>query len=181
VKKQTAPGIDTTYFINEKPIGLLASAVASKYQHGFLMRLTHDRVFSSVTSSDHAVLRLLAFDSLTSVELSRRLGISKQAVGKTVSALEQRGFIERQEGKTDKREHVLVMTDKGSKLVAKSIEVAKELERATEKLLGRESFSLLKTLLSDIANSTDLVPSSEAASGQDTVSVSAKRRRSRRA
>lgn len=173
MNKPKTPKIDMSYFANEKPIGLLVSAVASKYQDSFLRLVTHDKVFSSITSSDHAVLRFLAFENLTSVELSRRLGVSKQAIGKTVGSLEQRGFIQRLESTTDKRKHVLEMTDKGSRLIVKSIEAAKLLEHTTEKLLGMKSFTLLKKLLIEIANTTHVgTPSPESAGGQYVVNVS---------
>jgi DNA-binding MarR family transcriptional regulator len=155
LKKLTVPKVDTSYFTNQKPIGLLATTVASKYEANFLMLVTSDKLFSSISSSDHAILRFLAFENLTSVELSRKLGISKQAIGKTVSSLEERGFIERRENEMDKRKQVLAMTEKGTKLIAKSIVVAKELEHRTEKLLGVKNFSLLKNFLNEIVNSTD--------------------------
>lgn len=56
-------------------------------------------------------------DGCTSVELGKRLGVSKQAAGKTAKGLETLGFIERAPHVKDRRERLLVPTRRGREML----------------------------------------------------------------
>jgi DNA-binding MarR family transcriptional regulator len=62
-------------------------------------------------------------EGCTSVQLGTRLGVSKQAATKTALGLEQRGLIERTRNEADRRERILVITDKGHRMLELSAQV----------------------------------------------------------
>lgn len=150
MKNQKSLSTKTSYFVEERPIGFLITAAAASFEREFLKKLSEEEALSSITSADHAVLRSVALEESSSVEIARKLGVSKQAIGKTVNSLEERGFIVRKESESDRRKHILVMTNKGQKLVTKSIQAAKELENFTIDILGVKNLNLLKKLLGEI-------------------------------
>lgn len=136
-----------SYFAKERPVGLLLSQLAAVYERAFLQGLTSDSTSSSITSAEHAILRCVAQRSVTSTEIARTLGLSKQAIGKTVTALERRGYVARSTSAVDGRAQLVTMTAKGRRLVAQSIRVAKSLDARTAKVLGAADLAVLKALL----------------------------------
>lgn len=136
-----------SYFAKERPVGLLLSQLATVYERAFLQGLTSDSAHDAISSADHAILRCLAQGSATSTEIARTLGLSKQAIGKTVTALELRGYVARSTSAVDARAQLVAMTAKGRRLVARSIRVAKSLDARTAKVLGAADLALLKSLL----------------------------------
>ncbi len=66
----------------------------------------------------------------TAVELGRRLGVSKQAAGKTVEGLEQLGYVERRK--------VVRLTDRGVDCLVRSARIFDELRAEWSATLGEE-------------------------------------------
>jgi DNA-binding MarR family transcriptional regulator len=152
---------DLSYFVRERPIGLLLSNLAAVYERAFLLGVTADASFASITAADHAILRCVAQRSATSTEIARTLGISKQAIGKTVNALERRGYVVRSRSAVDLRAQVISMTDQGRLLIERSIRVAESLEARTQAVLGAQDLALLKALLVRTQDAEDQLPVAE--------------------
>lgn len=146
---------DLSYFSRERPVGLLLSNLAAVYERAFLLGLTSDPSFATITVADHAILRCVAQRSRTSTEIARLLGLTKQAIGKTVNALERRGFVARSRSAIDLRAQVVSMTDKGMRLVDRSIRVAEVLDARARESLGAQDFALLKALLVRLEDAED--------------------------
>lgn len=146
---------DISFFEEAKPIGWFISQIAGKYEKEFLRKLTSEKQFSSITASDHRVLKYLASESSNSMAVSRKIGVSKQAISKSISSLESRGFIVRQESEQDRRAQLLMITEKGRKLVSSAIRASLELEQLTEKILGKKDLDSLKKMLNKISQSID--------------------------
>ncbi len=142
-----ASAADLSYFATERPVGLLLSQLAAIYERAFLQELSGDPAFASITSAEHAILRCVAARSVTATEIARTLGLSKQAIGKTVAALEHRGYVTRSTNAVDERALIVSMTVEGRRLVRRSIRVAKSLDAHTSKVLGAPDFASLKALL----------------------------------
>lgn len=147
MKSSSKAKTDISYFENEAPIGLLLAKVSVKYETEFLKRINQEKTFSSITISDHRVLKFITANEINSNDIARQVGVSKQAISKSISSLEKRGFIMRKESKEDGRSQILLLTEKGNKLISKAIQVAKELELATLKQLGSKDLSAFKVLL----------------------------------
>ncbi len=111
------------------------------FQLGFLLtgtfRALVDEVHAELAAQGHPGLRpshgfaLQAIGSgVTAVELGHRLGVSKQAAGKTIEGLEKLGYVTRAEDETDARRRVVSVSPRGSELLALS---AAAFERVTAK------------------------------------------------
>lgn len=81
---------------------------------GYLAESGHPGVTSSLEFA------LVAIDdgATTASELGRRLGISKQAAAKSISALEQLGYVARTVDFNDRRRAVLQVSERGREMVA---------------------------------------------------------------
>lgn len=146
-----------TYFATERPVGHLISKLAAHYERAFLEALAAGDRDDAISAAEHAVLRCLAHAPVTSTQIAGMLGVSKQAIGKTVAALEQRGYVARTPLDTDLRAQVVTMTDRGRQLVLRSVQAAKSLDARTAKVLGRRDLATLKTLLARLADDTSVI------------------------
>lgn len=138
---------DLAYFSREPPVGLLLSNLAATYERAFLLGLSSVGAHETITAAEHAILRCVLRGGATSTDMARMLGLTKQAVGKTVTALETRGYVSRCKSANDLRAQVVTLTDKGLGLVEHSIRVAKALEQRAEEILGASDLAKLKALL----------------------------------
>ncbi|GAA1965411.1 MarR family winged helix-turn-helix transcriptional regulator [Kitasatospora viridis] len=74
----------------------------------------------------------------TASEVGRRLGISKQAAGKTVDRLLQLGYVERADDPSDARRKLVRLTPHGVDLLARSAEVFERVRGDWMAALGAE-------------------------------------------
>ena len=70
------------------------------------------------------------------VELARRVGISKQAVGQLVQDLEEMGVVQRQRDETDRRAWLVLFTPLGREALLHGLSVLKGLEREMRDAVG---------------------------------------------
>jgi DNA-binding MarR family transcriptional regulator len=89
----------------------------------------------------------------TAVELGRRLGISKQAAGKTIDALERLGYVERAADPADARRKVVRLTGRGVDCLARSARIFEDLRARWARTLGEER---LRALEADLRRMTPL-------------------------
>ncbi|WP_298328256.1 MarR family transcriptional regulator [Haloactinopolyspora sp.] len=80
----------------------------------------------------------------TAAELGRRLGVSKQAAGKTIDALERLGYVERGTDPGDARRKVARVTDRGFDVLTRSATVLDDLRGEWERTLGAERLAALE-------------------------------------
>jgi DNA-binding MarR family transcriptional regulator len=74
----------------------------------------------------------------TASEVGRRLGISKQAAGKTVDRLEHLGYAERADDPDDARRKIVRLTPRGVESLIRSAEIFDELRARWVGALGEE-------------------------------------------
>ncbi|HEV2239474.1 MAG TPA: MarR family winged helix-turn-helix transcriptional regulator [Streptosporangiaceae bacterium] len=91
----------------------------------------------------------------TAAELGRRLGISKQAAGKTIDTLEQLGYTERGPDPGDARRKVVRLTDRAVDALALSARIFDDLRARWAEILGTER---LRALEADLRLVTPLDP-----------------------
>ncbi|MFD5463544.1 MarR family winged helix-turn-helix transcriptional regulator [Kitasatospora sp. NPDC127059] len=87
----------------------------------------------------------------TAVELGRRLGVSKQAAGKTVENLEQLGYVERGSDPADARRKVVRLTDRGVDCLVRSARIFDELRAEWSATLGEEQLRRIEDGLRQLA------------------------------
>jgi DNA-binding MarR family transcriptional regulator len=102
-------------------------------------------------------LQAIGPDGVTVGELGRRLGVSKQAAGKTVASLMQAGYVTRSRHPNDARAWMLTRSPRGSEMLRLSAEIFDQLRGRWVDQLGRERMRALET---DLATMTRLGGSS---------------------
>jgi DNA-binding MarR family transcriptional regulator len=80
----------------------------------------------------------------TAAELGRRLGISKQAAGKTIDSLERLGYVRREPDSRDQRQKLVVLTERGFDMLARSARIFDELRAQWADILGPERLRALE-------------------------------------
>ncbi|MFD4757710.1 MarR family winged helix-turn-helix transcriptional regulator [Streptomyces sp. NPDC058439] len=83
-------------------------------------------------------LQAVGRDGATASEIGRRLGVSKQAAGKTVEKLEGLGYVERVDDPTDGRRKLVRLTARGFGLLVKSAEGFDRLRAEWVRVLGAD-------------------------------------------
>lgn len=159
-KTDSSPSIEPqlAYFSQERPLGLLLSNLAAIYERAFLHGLTSDGAHATITAADHAILQCVLRGGATSTDIARMLSLSKQAIGKTINALEERGYVTRSRNTSDQRAQDVTLTEKGLALVDHSIGVAKALDQRAGEILGTSDLAKLKSLLVSIQEAGGVSP-----------------------
>jgi DNA-binding MarR family transcriptional regulator len=97
------------------------------------------------------VFQAIGPSGTTAAELGPRLGISKQAAGKTIAALEQLGYVERTTDPRDARRRTVRLTDRGTDCLARSARIFDEPRDRWAQTIGAER---LRRLEADLARVT---------------------------
>src|SRR2546429_4254657 len=101
--------------------------------HAELARQGHPDVRPAYGFAMQAIGR----DGATASELGRRLGISKQAAGKTVDRLAALGYVERVDDESDGRRKLIRLTPHGVDALVRSAAIFDELRAEWARALGR--------------------------------------------
>jgi DNA-binding MarR family transcriptional regulator len=111
--------------------------------HAELARQGHPDVRPAYGFAMQAIGR----DGTTASELGRRLGISKQAAGKTVDRLESLGYAERVDDESDARRKLIRLTPRGLDALARSAAIFEDLRAQWASSLGANRLRELETAL----------------------------------
>jgi DNA-binding MarR family transcriptional regulator len=90
------------------------------------------------------VFQAIGPDGTTAVELGRRLGVSKQAAGKTIDTLEREGYVARDTDPHDGRRKLVRLTDRGMDCLSRSARIFDELRARWAAELGEERVRVLE-------------------------------------
>ena len=85
-------------------------------------------------------------------DLSRVMGISRQAVHKTIHRLMEFGYIELTISPDNKRDRLVSITRKGLKVRERGAKIIREIERKLSKNIGRDNLELIRDLLEENLN-----------------------------
>ncbi|MBM7491979.1 DNA-binding MarR family transcriptional regulator [Micromonospora luteifusca] len=97
------------------------------------------------------VLQAVGVDGTTATELGQRLGISKQAAGKTVDRLVAVGYLERIDDPRDARRRLVRVTPRGADGLRRSAEIFDRLRERWAETLGPERVDALEDDLRTMA------------------------------
>lgn len=89
------------------------------------------------------VFQAIGIDGTTAVELGARLGVSKQAAGKTIAGLEQQGYVERAADPSDARRKVVRLTGKGVDVLDRSARLFDTIQTRWAEALGEDRLAAL--------------------------------------
>ncbi len=90
------------------------------------------------------VFQAIGVDGTTAVELGRRLGISKQAAGKTIDSLERLGYVQRGADPADRRSKVVRLTGRGLDALRQSAEIFDDLRSRWAATIGPQRLRSLE-------------------------------------
>jgi DNA-binding MarR family transcriptional regulator len=132
----------------ELPLRLLAAFSTLIHDlHAELARQGHP----DVRPMHGFVFQAIGPDGTTAAELGRRLGISKQAAGKSIGALERLGYLERVSDPRDGRRKWVRLTDRGTDCLARSARIFDDLREDWARTLGPQR---LRELEADLRRMT---------------------------
>jgi DNA-binding MarR family transcriptional regulator len=90
----------------------------------------------------------------TASEIGRRLGVTKQAAGKTVDRLESLGYVERVDDPADARRKLIRLTPRGVDSLRQSAAIFDELRANWAAKLGAERLALVEESLRTVVPAT---------------------------
>ncbi|MFB8089485.1 MarR family winged helix-turn-helix transcriptional regulator [Streptomyces sp. NPDC055992] len=96
-------------------------------------------------------LQAVGVEGATASEIGRRLGVSKQAAGKTVDRLEGLGYVERADDPDDGRRKLVRLTARGVDVLTRSAEGFDRLRAEWVRTLGAERVRALEADLRAMA------------------------------
>lgn len=96
------------------------------------------------------VLQAVGPGGATAADLGRRLGISKQAAGKTIDALERLGYLRRGTDPGDARRKVVGLTARAGDVLARSERIFDELRARWAAQIGEERLRAMETDLRSV-------------------------------
>lgn len=116
-----------------------------------------DDVHTDLAEAGHAGFRPLhgvtfkaIGDGVTASELGRRLGVSKQAAGKTIEGLERDGYVERVADPADARSKIIRMTPRGIEVQRLAFEAMARLRARWAERLGEEQMAAIEAGLREM-------------------------------
>ncbi|CQR59715.1 MarR family winged helix-turn-helix transcriptional regulator [Streptomyces leeuwenhoekii] len=115
--------------------------------HGELARQGHPHA----RPAHGFALQAIGRDGAAASEVARRLGISKQAAGKTVDRLVALGYAERADDPADARRKLVRLTPRGLDLLARSAAVFDQLRARWAAALGEERLCAIEDDLRVVA------------------------------
>ncbi|HEY3748875.1 MAG TPA: MarR family transcriptional regulator [Pseudonocardiaceae bacterium] len=89
-------------------------------------------------------MQAIGIDGATASELGRRLGVSKQAAGKTVDRLAALGYAERVDDDTDGRRKLVRLTPRGIDSLVRSAEIFDQLRAQWAATLGQNRLASME-------------------------------------
>jgi DNA-binding MarR family transcriptional regulator len=127
--------------------------------HGF--RLLIDELHAELARQGHPDMRPMhgfVFQAIgpggtTAAQLARRLGVSKQAAGKTIDHLERLGYLERAPDPADARRKVVRLTGRAFDALGRSARVFDELRARWAEVIGKDRLRAMETDLREVTSS----------------------------
>jgi DNA-binding MarR family transcriptional regulator len=90
----------------------------------------------------------------TASEIGRRLGVTKQAAGKTVDRLEALGYVERADDPADARRKLIQLTPRGIDSLTQAAEIFDQLRAGWAQKLGEERLAVVEASLRTVVPAT---------------------------
>ena len=140
----TAPTVETL----DRSCGCLSTNLGwllSQVDHAYATEMAAALAPLGLGSRGYCVLASAIGQSLTQTQLASLVGVDKTTMVVTVDELEREGLAERRPSPTDRRAHVIAVTDAGERKVAEGQEI---IDRVQDEVLGALPASERKALLS---------------------------------
>jgi DNA-binding MarR family transcriptional regulator len=126
--------------------GILLVLAARAYADDVNGRLAAEG-FPAMRAGFGFMFRAIQDGEPTPTELAVRLGVSKQAVGKVLDEMEQRGFVERHADRSDRRARRVRLTAHGRAASQTALRLSHEIEGDLRAHVGDEQVAALRAAL----------------------------------
>jgi DNA-binding MarR family transcriptional regulator len=126
--------------------GILLMLAARAFADDLHARLAAEG-FPAMRAGFGFMFRAIQDGEPTPSELAARLGVSKQAVGKVLDEMEQRGFVERRPDQTDRRARRVRLTEHGRAASETAIRLGGQIEAVLASEVGQEQVAALRSAL----------------------------------
>ena len=113
------------------------------------LKLLQDSPYASASNAEVKLFAALRGESKSISELSRYLGISRQAVHQLVHKLIERGVVRLESAETNKRDKLVIITEEGREVQKITAKHFKIIEKKMARNIGSENLELLRELLKD--------------------------------
>jgi DNA-binding MarR family transcriptional regulator len=122
---------------NMRQLLLRASRIVNRHVVAGL----HARGYADLRSTHTTLLSNIDLAGSTVTEAAERAGITKQAMGRLATELQDAGYITVRSDPADARVRVLHLTKSGMRLMLDSLRVMTDLENAYARLMGHDQLS----------------------------------------
>ena len=113
------------------------------------LKLLQDSPYASASNAEIKLFAALRGESRSISELSRFLGISRQAVHQSVHRLIARGIVRLESTETNRRDKLVIITDEGREVQKITAQHFKIIEKKIANNIGPENLELVRQLLKD--------------------------------
>src|SRR5258707_3821453 len=124
---------------NMRQLLLRASRIVNRH----VVEGLHERGYADLRSTHTTLLSNIDLAGSTVTDAAERAGITKQAMGRLASELEDAGYIRVKSDPKDARVRLLLLTRTGRQLMLDSLEVMTDLERRYEGSIGRDRLAAI--------------------------------------
>lgn len=114
------------------------------------------RGYPDARPSHEYAMRAIRAGADNATELGRRLAITKQAAGKTIAALVERGYVTTAASPADARRKQIELTEHGLALMREGAAIFDELRARWEDRLGAEDLARLETQLAQFVGDSPI-------------------------
>lgn len=111
--------------------------------------LLEDTPYNSASPAEIRLFAALQGKAKSIAELSRILGVSRQAVHQTVKGLSARGVVILEHAENNRRDKIVSITEKGDQVRKLTAQHFRQIEAKVTKNIGKKNLELLCHLLSD--------------------------------
>jgi DNA-binding MarR family transcriptional regulator len=123
---------------------------AGRLMTAHALKEVHDAGFPEVREGWLSILRFVEDDGIRSIDLAKRLNVSKQAANRMVLELEGVGYLKRKPDPTDQRARAIYLTRKGYQAWLIGLSAMERLESALEQELGEKTLRAMNTGCTDL-------------------------------
>ncbi|UKJ05979.1 MarR family winged helix-turn-helix transcriptional regulator [Solitalea lacus] len=108
--------------------------------------------YSTCTYQHTAVFANIDIEGSNIVTLADRAKISKQAMSKLVKDIEEKGYVETIKDPKDSRAVLVLLTDKGAKLIIDVQQCINEIRAEMDAALGKEKVDIFLSIANEMSN-----------------------------
>ncbi len=136
-----------------------------RYIHEFVEPRLEQSGFGNFQMSYLSVMGNLNDEGVTTTELARRTGVTKQAMSKVVKLMEEQGYVSIQAHAKDARSSVIFINQRGIELLTCIYHTMNELKRKFAEIIGEEEVehfsNTMHQLVIGLENEPPLKPNSK--------------------